>query len=118
MKKLLPVFLLLPLLTGCFTTERLDSVKSSGEKLINDAVESAALATTLPEGSLLTKEEAEEIALKHSGLSRDQVTGLRTRYELDDGIHTYEVELRQGSWEYSYEINAETGQILSWERED
>ncbi len=118
MKRLLPVFLLLPLLAGCVTMERLDSVKSSGEKLIDDALESAALATTLPDGSLLTREEAEEIALNHSGLQRDQVQRLRTEYDWDDGIHTYEVEFYRGTREYSYEIDAETGKILSVEMDD
>ncbi len=117
MKRFLALFLLLPLLAGCVTVERLDGVKSSGEKLITDAVESAAMATKLPDGSLLTKEEAQDIALKHSGLTRDQVTRLKTEYELDDGIHTYEVEFHQGPWEYTYEIDGETGRILSWERD-
>lgn len=117
MKRFLPVLLLLPLLAGCVTVERLDGIRSSAEKLMEDSVESAAIATTLPDGSLLTKAEAEEIALKHSGFTREQVSWLRVSYEMDDGRHQYEVEFHQGPWEYSYEIDAETGEILSWERD-
>lgn len=117
MKRFLPLLLLLPLLAGCATLERLDSVRSSAEKLIEDAVESAAIATGPTDGSLLTRDEAERIALEHSGLNRGQVSRMQAKYELDDGRHKYEVEFHQGPWEYSYEIDAETGTIRSWDRE-
>ena len=113
MKRIFPIVLLLPLLAGCATMERLESVKVTGEKLMDSTV----MATTLPEGSLLTKKEAEDIALNRAGLTRQQVTGLRTEYDLEGGRHTYEVEFRQGFWEYSARIDGETGEILEWERE-
>lgn len=117
MKQLLPLFLLLPLLTGCATLERLDSVRSSAEKLIEDSLDSAAMATGPTDGSLLTRAEAERAALEHAGLNRGQVSRMRTEYEWDDGCHIYEVEFHQGPWEYHYEIDATTGAVLSRERE-
>lgn len=117
MKRFLSLFLLLPLLAGCVTMERLDSVRSSAEKLIEDSVESAAIGTAPTDGSLLTKREAERIALEHSGLNRGQVSRMDTDYDLDDGRHKYEVEFHQGPWKYQYEIDASTGEILSWDRE-
>lgn len=78
----------------------------------------AKSAPTESRSALLTKEEAEAIALEHAGLTADQVTYLRTEYEIDDGIPQYEVEFHQDRWEYDYEINAETGQILSFDRDD
>lgn len=66
----------------------------------------------------VTAQEARDIALAHAGLTADQVTGLHAEYERDDGTARYEVQFRRGSWEYDYEINARTGQILSWEREN
>lgn len=113
MRILVSLVLLLPLLAGCATMERLESVKVTGEKLMDSTV----MATTLPEGSLLTKKEAEDIALNRAGLTRQQVMRLRTEYDLEDGRHTYEVEFRQGFWEYSARIDAETGEILEWERD-
>jgi len=115
MRRYLAVLLILPLLAGCATMERLDSVRSSAEKLMEDSLESAAMATAPTDGGLLTKEEAERIALEEAGLNRGQVSRMRTEYELDDGRHVYEVEFRQGAREYHFEINAETGEILSWE---
>ena len=37
----------------------------------------------------LTKEQALEIALKHLGFSADQITRLRTEYEIDNGARFY-----------------------------
>ena len=50
MRFLISLVFLLPLLAGCVTMERLDSVQSTGEKLMDSTV----MATTMPEGSLLT----------------------------------------------------------------
>lgn len=117
MRLIIALFLLLPLLTGCATLERLDSVRSSAEKLIEDSMDKTAMATAPSDSSLLTKLEAERIALEHSGLNRGQVSRMRTEYDWDEGRHTYEIEFHQGPWEYSYEIDAQTGEILSWDKE-
>lgn len=117
MKIIIALVMLLPLLAGCATMERLDSIRSSAEKLVEDSLESAAIATGPTDGSLLTRDEAERIALEKAGLNRGQVSRLRTEYEWDDGRHKYEVEFRQGYVEYHFEIDAQTGEILSWERE-
>ena len=44
---------------------------------------------------------------------------VRNTYELefDDGISKYEVEFYYNNREYSYEINAKTGAILSYEQD-
>lgn len=65
----------------------------------------------------LTKEQAEAIALKAAGFTADQVSRLRTEYEIDDGIPRFEVQFRQGHWKYDYEIHAQTGEILSYDRD-
>lgn len=115
MRRYFAALLIVPLLAGCATLERLDSVRSSAEKLINDSVESAAIATAPTGSGLLTKAEAERIALEQAGLNRGQVSRMRTEYEWDDGRHLYEVEFHQGAREYHFEIDAGTGEILSWE---
>ena len=66
----------------------------------------------------ISSAEAEKIALKHAGLSASDVRMERTEYDLDDGVPVYEIEFRHGKWEYSYEIHAETGKILDWEKDD
>ena len=65
----------------------------------------------------LSKEQAQDIALKQAGLSADQVTRLRAEFEIDDGIPLYEVEFYHDGWEYDCEVHAETGSILSFDRD-
>lgn len=65
----------------------------------------------------LTEEQALEIALNHLGFSADQITRLRTKYEIDDGMPQFDIEFHQGDWEYEFEIHAENGKILSYDKD-
>ena len=74
---------------------------------------------TLPAAApqLLTKEDAEKIALEHADFTADQVQRLRTELDYDRGRAEYEVDFRVDRWEYDYEIDAETGKILSFDKD-
>lgn len=65
----------------------------------------------------ISAERAKEIALSHAGLASNQVTFKRTELDFDNGIQKYEVEFYYNNREYSYEINANTGDILSYEQD-
>lgn len=65
----------------------------------------------------LTKEQAQQIALDYLGFTADQVTRMHTEYEIDDGIPEYDVQFFRGDWEYEFEIHAETGKILSFDKD-
>jgi uncharacterized membrane protein YkoI len=56
---------------------------------------------------------AAEIAEKHSGVPRR--AGMKVELDKEDGLYIYEVEFDADGKEYEYEINAATGDILSWE---
>ena len=73
-------------------------------------------AVTEPAGKL-TREQAEKIAFDYLGFTADQVTRLHSEYEIDDGIPQFEVEFHQGDWEYEFEIHAENGRILSYDKD-
>ncbi len=79
--------------------------------------EPAAIDTKPAADSRLTQAEAEKIALDHLGFTADQVERMRSTYEIDDGIPQYDVEFLQGDWEYEFEIHAETGKILSFDKD-
>ena len=103
-------------LTGCGrgdvrAAER--KMESIGETMMQavDPVQTAA-------HNLITREQAQNIALEHAALAADQVTGLRTEYDTDHGYPEFDVEFRYGNREYDYEIDAETGEILSYSVED
>ena len=70
-----------------------------------------------PESSRITKEEAIAIALKDAGFTEDQVTRLHAEFDYDDGQPEYDVDFRQGGFEYDYEIHAESGKILSRDKD-
>lgn len=76
------------------------------------------MGATAPTGAVISAKEAQTIALDHAGYTDEQVTWLRTEYEIDDGRPQYEVHFHQGAWEYEYEIDAQTGAILSYDRDD
>lgn len=65
----------------------------------------------------ISGDKAKEIALKHAGLTSSQVSFKRTELDYDDGIRKYEVEFYYNNKEYSYEIDANTGNILSYEQD-
>lgn len=106
------------LLTGCRSSASGNgSASQNNAGAAGNGSASPAMSQGLSQAAI-TKEEAESIALEQAGLTADQVTGLRTEYEIDDGVPRYEVQFRQGRWEYDYEINADTGEILSYDRDD
>lgn len=67
---------------------------------------------------LISEEAAWQIALEHAGLTKDQVTRSRVELDRDDGRMEYEVEFHHGTVEYDYEIDAASGSILSFDRDN
>ena len=124
---LLAVVLAVPVMTGCQAART--TVASAGRALehgvesAGDTLKRAVDSTkTTVDGNhakpALTLEETQNIALKHAGFTADQVTALHTEYEIEHGVPLYDVEFRQGFWEYTYEIHAETGEILSYSKDE
>ena len=72
--------------------------------------------TTGGQAAAVTEEQAREIALSHAGLTADQVTFVRSELDRDDGRLMYDVEFYTSDYkEYDYEIDAATGEILSYD---
>lgn len=65
----------------------------------------------------LQEETARDIAIKHAGVDGNDVQDLKIEFEMDDGVPEYSVEFRVGAWELDYEIHADTGDILNYEKE-
>ena len=63
----------------------------------------------------ITSDKAKEIALNHANLSKNQVSYINAHSDYDDGIQVYDVSLYVNDVEYSYEINAQNGNIVSYE---
>ena len=84
---------------------------SDTNKINDDVLESVS-------GGMLTEDEALAKALKHAGLKKDQVDFVK-KVELDREHRTmvYEIKFYQGRFEYEYDVDAETGAILKFEKD-
>ena len=69
------------------------------------------------ESAELTAVQALEIALNHAGLAEDQITRVRVEKDRDDGVWIYEIEFRNGTTEYEYEVRISDGKILEYDKE-
>ena len=65
----------------------------------------------------ITVDQAKEIALSNANLTSDQVSFIRSEVDTDNGIKKYEIEFNYNGKEYNYEIDAGTGNILSYEQD-
>lgn len=61
------------------------------------------------------QDKAKELALKHAQLASNQVTFVSATLDWEDGKAVYDVEFYTTGKEYDYEVDALTGQILTWD---
>ncbi len=69
-------------------------------------------------GGMLTQDQALEKALQHANLRRDQVDFVK-KVELDyeHGRQVYEIKFYQGRMEYEYDVDAENGNLLKFDKD-
>lgn len=83
-----------------------------------DAVTQATEAVTEKTADTkISEEKAKSIALEHAGFKESEVKFLHVELDYDDGVLRYEVDFRQGNYEYDYDIDANTGKILSYDKD-
>ncbi len=70
-----------------------------------------------PEKEFISQEKAKEIALNHAKVDSAKVKQLKAELDSDDLIAHYEVEFVEGRYEYEYEINAESGKIIAYDKD-
>lgn len=68
-------------------------------------------------GASISAERAKQIALEHAGVSASAVSYIKAELDYEHGRHIYEIEFREGHMEYSYEIDANSGTVLQYERD-
>lgn len=72
-------------------------------------------SSTVSRTSALTEDQAKAIALEHAGVAEADATFYRVKSDRDDGRSVYEVEFYSGTTEYDYEIDQNSGEILSYD---
>ena len=68
-------------------------------------------------GTAVTADEAKQIALNHAGVAETDTRAMELETDHDDGRTVYEFSWKVGTTEYDYEIDADTGEILSYSQE-
>lgn len=80
------------------------------------------LNNTKKENETTTKEEeitldkAKEIALDHAKLNKNNVTLTKAKEEFEDGIMIYEIEYKDTTYEYDFDIS-KTGEIIHYDKD-
>lgn len=62
--------------------------------------------------SYIGDQAALDIALADAGFAAADVMGLEVELDLDSAVVHYDVNFKQGGWEYDYDIDATTGAII------
>jgi len=60
----------------------------------------------------LTLDDVKKIAFEHAGVTADTVFDLETEFDHDNGRAEYEIDFESGEFDYSYDIDAVTGEII------
>ena len=108
-------------LTGCGSSSQDQPAEPAPAE--EPAAEPEEPAATEPEEPAVTEPAAEEqkeigddkaleIAFKDSGVKKADANNITVHLDVDDGRTEYDVEFHVGTTEYSYNIDAYTGDIL------
>lgn len=91
--------------------------QSSGSSQAQQSSGSSQGQQTADSSQYIGTEKAKQIALNHAGVSSSSATFTKTKLDRDDGIYVYEIEFISGEIDYDYEINATTGNVISFDTE-
>ena len=70
---------------------------------------------TASQSAYIGSDAAQAAALQHAGVSASDASMLRTTFDYEDGRMVYEVEFRAGQTRYDYDIDAATGDVVSYQ---
>lgn len=68
-------------------------------------------------GASISADRAKQIALEHAGVSANAVPYIKAELDYENGRLVYDVQFREGRMEYDYEIDANSGAVLKYEKE-
>ena len=119
MKKAIALCILTALmLTGCAQMP-VQPAPAAPEAITPSVNETTPVTETTPAaeiGTEITEEDAKNLSLSHAGLTADQVTFVKGSLDLEDGRRVYDMEFYTEDFrEYDYEIDAATGEVLSFD---
>ena len=96
------------------TTEQSNN-QNSGQNTSNQT--QAPAQTTAPAAQQISADEAKSIALADAGVTAADVRDLKAELDTDDAVVHYDVDFKVGNTEHDYDIDAQTGKIISHKSE-
>ena len=93
-----------------------ESPAEAPEEVTTAAAETVSEGTIIP-ASLIGADEAKRIALEHAGLSESEVWDLEAERDVERGVEVYDVSFETEEYDYDYDINAVTGEIVRADKE-
>lgn len=86
--------------------------ESGGTKL--DNIDSIGTASS---SAYIGEQAAKDVAYTHAGINAADVIRVKCEFDWEKGIMVYEVDFDTAEYEYEYEINAKTGEVVKSEKE-
>ncbi|MBE7039601.1 MAG: hypothetical protein E7398_02600 [Ruminococcaceae bacterium] len=120
MKKILAcLFAVSIIFSGCSMQNVKDEVKEEISDVKEDIKELKDDAKNVYKGKpskeeYIGEEKAKEIALEKAGITDEGIIYDRTELESDGGRWIYEIDFKKDTTEYEADIDALTGEIISW----
>lgn len=91
-----------------------NQVQNVTQSTAQNTTQSAQQSTTR---EVISAEKAKEAALSHAGVSADAAMRYKSERDMDDGRLVYDIEFDAAGYEYDYEVDAKTGEIVKFDKE-
>ena len=106
---------LMIIVSACGGSKKVES--SVAASATSEASGSKSGAQAEQESGEITLAEAKKIALDHAGVKEEDAVFVKEKLDYDDGRKEYEIEFYSDNLEYDYEIDAITGDIISFDKD-
>ncbi len=131
MKRLLllltALFMMIVMLAGCSSKQSASApTDAASTTAASAAATEAATETVAPAASetaaqqnsgTIDLEQAKAVALSDAGLEASQVQFTKQKLDTDDGVQKYEIEFTANGYEYEYDIDPKSGNIIEKSKE-
>ena len=116
------VFIVLTAILFIFTLTACTGASATDDSATPPSSQGGSITDKLNDNNInnnveITAEQAEQAALTHAGVTTAEANFRRTELDFDDGAYKYEVDFYVGNTEYEYEIDAKTGNIISFDKD-